>query len=90
MASSFRSLTKGSLTTISPCHSYVKWPWLKLKLVRDAPLVNASAKTDVAQFMSGCVGADMVAPSDMMDGRIGAIRKVSEERSSSSAHSILC
>ncbi|HEX6190843.1 MAG TPA: porphobilinogen synthase [Chitinophagaceae bacterium] len=50
-------------------------------IVEDGEIVN-DATVDVLAMMSvshAAAGADFVAPSDMMDGRIGAIRKALEE-----------
>src|SRR5437763_17046608 len=47
------------------------------EIVND-PTVEALVKMSISHAQAG---ADMVAPSDMMDGRIGAIRKGLEENS---------
>jgi porphobilinogen synthase len=46
--------------------------------VRNDPTVELLARTAVSQAEAG---ADMVAPSDMMDGRVGAIREALDEAS---------
>jgi porphobilinogen synthase len=57
-------------------HLTVMMELLKAKRSLMTPTVEVLAKMSVSHAQAG---ADFVAPSDMMDGRIGAIRKASEE-----------
>src|SRR5204862_6289509 len=61
---------------LDPYSSYGHDGIVEIGEIVNDPTVEALVKMSISHAQSG---ADMVAPSDMMDGRIGAIRKGLEE-----------